>query len=135
MAEKRVGKARAAAAAVEVPKPAFLGSADGITAVEVEGGGYAVAFDFDRQLSAIMRGVPGAEFDKADNVFTVPAASVEALGKAVNLPKLRRKFLFSMAFVSCACRIWTLLCAVLIRSLDGDSSRRRSGSARFSTAF
>lgn len=72
---------RAAVAPAEVQSPAFLGSVDGVTVVEVDGGGYAVAFEFDRQLNAMIHGVPGAELDKAAQGYFVPGASAEALGK------------------------------------------------------
>lgn len=73
----------------------FLGSADGVTVVAVDGGGYAVEFGFDRQLNAIMRAVPGAEMDKgsAGRVFMVPEASAEALGKAIGSMRVAAHFI------------------------------------------
>lgn len=91
MADKNKAGSKEKAAQAEVP--AFIGSADGITAVEVPGAGFAVAFEFDRQLSALMRGVPGAEFDKAQNAFLVPAASVDELGKAVGVMRTAHHFI------------------------------------------
>ena len=77
---------------VDVQQSAFLGDVDGIAVVKMNGDGYSVAFEFDRQLSSIIRSVPGAEFkqDEISNeglvqkVFMVPATSVDALGVAVN---------------------------------------------------
>lgn len=74
--------ATVAVAPAVVQPPAFLGSVDGVSVLGVEGSrDFAVALDFDRQLSAMMRGVPGAEFDKASQAYFVPGSSAEALGK------------------------------------------------------
>lgn len=51
---------------------------------EVDGGGYAVSFAFDRQLSKMLRDVPGASYSKDHGANLVPASSIDQLGKAVN---------------------------------------------------
>lgn len=78
----------AALAAVEAQKAALLGNADGVAAVEIEGGNFEVAFDYDRQLAKMLRNVPGAQFNQEQSVYVVPAASVDALGKVVSAMRL-----------------------------------------------
>lgn len=84
-------KSKATEPAAEALKPAFLGNRDGVSASEVEGGGYAVAFEFDRQLARMLRDVPGAVFNKAEAAHHVPAASLEALDKAVSAMRTELK--------------------------------------------
>ena len=74
---------------VESSAPAFLGSSDGVTAVVAEGG-FAVAFEFDRKLSAMIQTVPGAQYDKEAKLNTVPASEEETLG--TKLKEMRLEF-------------------------------------------
>ena len=75
-----------------VPKPGFLGSVDGVTVVETETG-YAVAFAYDRDLVKFMRSVPGTQFDRNEELYEVPAASMDALEKAVTAMRTGFHFL------------------------------------------
>lgn len=60
----------------------FVGSADGV-AVAKSGTGYDVAFEFSNSLVNKIKTVPGAEFDRDDGMWRVPATSAEQLGEVV----------------------------------------------------
>jgi hypothetical protein len=63
--------------------PPFVGEENGVTAAMLADGSFAVSFPFDRQLHTVMRGVPGADFDKQEELYTVPATSKDDLSKAL----------------------------------------------------
>lgn len=57
--------------------------------VAFDGVQYQVAFPFNSQLASRMRGIPGADFDREGEVWTVPVAQYDALAKAV--PAMRQE--------------------------------------------
>ena len=93
MASDKKVKPMAGLAPVELQQPAFLGVKDGVTVIQMDDGNYAVAFDYDRQLAALMRSVPGAQYNKDDDLYKVPTSSVADLGKAAESMRIGHSFI------------------------------------------
>ena len=66
----------------EVVVPAYVGNEDGVDVWQSEKG-IMVNFPFSKTMAGIMRAVDGAEFDKVQGAWSIPADKAETLGETV----------------------------------------------------